>query len=453
MINNKTTRTINRATLFAFSLPAIMQGFMHAPAMALVQGIYAKHAGLPLVALGTAVLITRIFDAVTDPLIGWASDVWHRKTGSRKPLILIGTFLTILGLWNLYRPPQDVTIFYFTTWFLIAYLGWTMTEIPYRAWSFELSSEHATRSKIQGWLGLALTIGTLGFFTTPYITKWLGLTETTETNLDTLAYGAIAIVILMPILNLIALRQVPSGEVPPETERPSVRELLKALFRNGPLIYFNVIFLMISVATGVGQGVAYLFVDGYLGLGPQLALLYMLALPMAFISIPFWTVMCQRYERHKVWAISMFFTGLTILGYVLVPPGGTGFVPAAALLILQGLFTGCVPVASFAIMGDIVDYGRWKYGHDHGALYMSFYSIIQKSVVGLGIALGFVILSFFEFDATVSEQSERAIVGIKLVVAYMPGLSLSLLAYALWRFPISRHQHKIHIQEIEARNA
>jgi GPH family glycoside/pentoside/hexuronide:cation symporter len=448
MSNNKSGRKISNAMLLTFSLPAMMQGFMHAPALAIVQGIYAKYTGISLITLGTAVMVTRIFDAVTDPIIGWVSDTIHRKTGSRKPTILIGTFVTAIGLWFLYRPPEDVTIVYFTSWFLIAYLGWTMTEIPYRAWSFELSSEHATRSKIQGWLGMALILGSLGFYMTPYITQSLGLTETTDTNLETLAYGAVVIVILMPLLNLITLRQVPNGEVPPEAGRPSARELANALFRNRPLMYFIAMFLTINIAMGVGQGVGFLFVDGYLGLGPQLAALYMLMLPATIISIPFWTVMCQRYERQKVWAISMSLTGCTFLAYVLIPTGGTGFIPAAILLVVQGLLMGCVPIASFGIMGDIIDYGRWKFGHDHGAWYMSFYSIVQKALMGVGVAVGFVILGLFAFDATTTQQSEQAIVGIKLVVAYIPGFSLILLSYALWRFPLTRAEHKKHILEI-----
>jgi len=141
MQNSSPRQRLGRASLLVFALPAIMQGFMHAPAASLIQGIYAKHAGLPLVALGTAVLITRLFDAFTDPLIGWASDWWRQKTGSRKPFIVVGTLVTAVGLWFLYRPPEGVTISYFLVWFTVAYLGWTMTEIPYRAWSFELATE------------------------------------------------------------------------------------------------------------------------------------------------------------------------------------------------------------------------------------------------------------------------------------------------------------------------
>ncbi|MGH8506048.1 MAG: MFS transporter, partial [Stenotrophobium sp.] len=64
---------LRRSMLFAFALPGVMQGFMHAPE-AQVQGIYARYAGLPLVALATALLLTRLLDGITYPLIGYLTD-------------------------------------------------------------------------------------------------------------------------------------------------------------------------------------------------------------------------------------------------------------------------------------------------------------------------------------------------------------------------------------------
>src|ERR1041384_5665121 len=99
--------------VIAFMLPGLMAGFMHSPTESLVQGIYAKHAGLALTAIAAGVVLTRIFDLITSPLVGYPSALPARRTGSRKPWIAAGTACSVIGLWFLYRPPAGVTIVYF----------------------------------------------------------------------------------------------------------------------------------------------------------------------------------------------------------------------------------------------------------------------------------------------------------------------------------------------------
>ena len=69
-------------TILLFALPALLVGFMHGPEQQ-IQGIYAKYAGLALAALAMATLLTRAFDAVTYPLIGYLSDLTYARTGTR----------------------------------------------------------------------------------------------------------------------------------------------------------------------------------------------------------------------------------------------------------------------------------------------------------------------------------------------------------------------------------
>src|SRR5439155_15833656 len=95
-MNNRSS--LSRRTLFAFALPGLMVGFMHAPET-IVQGIYAKYAGLTLSALAGALILTRLFDAIPYPLIGYLSDLTARRTGTRKPWLVAGTIVTVVSLW------------------------------------------------------------------------------------------------------------------------------------------------------------------------------------------------------------------------------------------------------------------------------------------------------------------------------------------------------------------
>ena len=64
-------------------------------ALTVIAGIYAKYYGLSLTSIATAMLIARLFDAISDPIIGYYSDALYLRTGSRKPFLLMGAFALI----------------------------------------------------------------------------------------------------------------------------------------------------------------------------------------------------------------------------------------------------------------------------------------------------------------------------------------------------------------------
>ncbi len=438
-----------RGTLFLFALPAILQGLMHAPAKALIEGIYAKHTALALTAIGAAVLITRLFDAVTDPLIGLASDAWHRRTGSRKAFVLAGTLISATGLWFLYRPPEDVGIVYFTGWFMVAYLGWTITEIPYRAWSFELSSEHVMRTRIQTWLAVAMFAGTFAFYSVPYLTRALGLTTSLQINMDTLRYCALGIVALMPLSNLIAVLCVPDGQTHREPRRLGGQELWLALRHNGPFLYFIAMSVILLLTSGLAMGITYIYIDGYLGLSEQLAGILLLSAPATLLGLPAWGLLCQRYERKKVWAVALALGGLSYLAYGLVPAGGTSAGLVALLYGLTIFFLSSTHVVAFAMLGDVADYGLWKFGHDLSGTYTAFYTMISKSILGMGAGMALMMLGWFGYDPGAAAQSDGAAYAIRAMAAWLPGLGVMLIAPLVWRFPIDRSLHARLLDDIE----
>ena len=79
--------------IIAFAIPLIGSTLLLSPVIAVLGGIYAKYYGLSLTSIAGVILAAKLFDAVTDPLIGYYSDRWRLKIGSRKPLILVGVLL------------------------------------------------------------------------------------------------------------------------------------------------------------------------------------------------------------------------------------------------------------------------------------------------------------------------------------------------------------------------
>ncbi|TJY55406.1 MFS transporter [Sinimarinibacterium sp. CAU 1509] len=447
------TTTLSRGMLLAFSLPAIMQGFTHTAAGQLLSGVYAKFLGLPLGALGTAVLACKIFDAVTDPLIGVISDAHKRRGGSRKSWVVAGSLLAAFALWFLLRPPEGVGIAYFTVWYLLVYLGWTVAEIPYRAWSVEITQDYQDRTRVAVWLFVTALVGAIVVFVVPILGPVIGFAESQEVTPVTLSVLALITAVATPVLCLVAIRRVPEGTAATETHDEAPAQLLHSVVGNRPLLWLTGLFLMYSFASGMMQGVLFLYVDVYLGLSKHLAVVLLITGPMAVLATPIWGWLCGRYEKHRAWAFAATGQAIAVALMGLVTPGESALGLVIALTLLNFFFGAAAGVAMPALLGDVVDYGSLQFRRECAGTYYAFYTLMQKSISGAGIAAGMFLIARFGFDATSAAQTPNAVAGIKLAYAYVPAALVLLTAPALLRFPIDRKRHAQIVSALRTRRA
>jgi len=89
---------VARSVLIAYSLSAFVVALPTIPVFIHLPTLYGVTLGLGLAATGYALLIARIFDTVTDPLIGWLSDRFGWKGNRRKPWIAAGAVIAGIGL-------------------------------------------------------------------------------------------------------------------------------------------------------------------------------------------------------------------------------------------------------------------------------------------------------------------------------------------------------------------
>lgn len=441
---------LRRDLLVAFALPTVILGIMHGPE-GLIQGVYAKHAGISLGALAVALLLTKMFDALTYPLIGYLSDLTYARTGSRRGWLIAGCAMSVAGMWFLLRPPTDVDVVYFGIWMAVTYLGWKVMEIPIQAWSYGLSTDYGQRARVQGWRGMAQVIGQLLFFVLPFLALQLGLSSSSEIDFDSLGVVAVICAVALPLATLIFVLRVPSRGV----ERPIVpvvreprhrlRDLWDAIRHNPPLLRLLAAFLPVNLLTGMSSGLAYLYMDVYLGVGAELPAIMGLGLLMSIVGIPIWSALSARFERHRVWAVALILGGIACAAFALVPPGPAAAAACFALFpIVTLVLVGSIVV--YTMSADIVDYGRLHTGQDHSGLYGSMFAFLQKSMIGVAGALGLAFVSGFGFDATADVQTTPAVIGVTLGFAIIPALGLLAAAAIIWNYPLDRTA----IQEVQA---
>ena len=207
MIN--AAETLNTRAQIAYALPVVGNAFILQPVM-LLQGIYAMYFGLSLTTIATILLLSRLFDSVADPLVGYLSD----RTGHRKAFVVCGGILMIISGYFLLVPVNldtldastKVSELYFLLSFLAFYLGYTLFDIPHMAWGSELTTSANETNSIFAWRAVAINCGVILFYCIPFLPVF----ESRDITPHTLQWAAVINGFLMLSMLFISMKLVPS---------------------------------------------------------------------------------------------------------------------------------------------------------------------------------------------------------------------------------------------------
>ena len=422
-----------------YASPIVVTYFLFYPVQILLAGIYAKYFGLSLTTIATIVFAARLFDAITDPLIGYYSDRYRTRLGTRKPWILFGGIGLVISSYFLWTPPASVTGSYLLIWYIAFYLSWTIIDIPHTAWGGELAFSSQEKTRIYSIRAFCLYFGLLLFTIVPLLPFFKGNGFTPETLLWSVLASAI---IMLPIL-LICLKFTSDGRESIRTQKESPQLLLKAIVHNHPLLNLLASFFPISVGYGMYFGLSFIFADAFLGLGGYLPVILAISTVIGLVGASVTYKLSERLEKVKVYGLAAILGASSMAGLAVLEPETT---PLISLTLLTGMFyfsnamvLGSVP----SLLSDIADYGIWKYGTDQAATYFAVYAFMTKAVVGVGGAFGLALINWYEFDATITSHTESSIYGLRLAIAFLPALLMLTSLIAIANTPIDTRRHRL----------
>ena len=168
----------------AYAAPAFALAVVGIPIYVYLPKFYTDVVGIDIAALGTILASVRIFDAVTDPLMGYISDRTVSRFGRRRPYIAAGAVFVALFIYLLFNPPQGSPSFE-TFWFGICsyalFLVWTVVTVPYESLGPELTFDYDERNALFGLRDGLLIAGTLAAAASPAAVQYLfGLSPDAE---------------------------------------------------------------------------------------------------------------------------------------------------------------------------------------------------------------------------------------------------------------------------------
>ena len=485
---------LNHWILASYGAPAMPLAMVLLPMAVYLPAVYAdaEGFGLSLGFVGLVLVLARVFDGVTDPIIGFVSDRFRTRWGRRKPWVLIGTPIYVFGICMLFIPPitfGDVSVLGFTfnsgyPWMLamlvVAYVGATIKDVPYSAWGAELSPNYNERTLVTSWReGFSVTGSLIGAFT-PAIIFFFGFTK----PLDAVYFLSLAIAIIMPVLVINASAFVPEFAVKESREnRLPLRESFRYVWKNNPYRRLVIAFLFSTIGAAMTNTLSFFFVKHVLLAGD----LYGFYLAPYFVSqlvaIPLWFKLSRRIGKHRATMVAIGWYSLwsCFIPLIAIAPIAwfdpfqihnlLAFLPddawAAAVayfndiptgkflffilvMCLKGSSIGALSALPYAMAADVVDVDASMTGKRQGGAYFSIWSMTRKLAYALGLVVGTSLVVFWGFDSLAdplnTTNTPFALLMLAITYSVIPAIFKFVAMPLFWNYPLTEEK----VAEIQA---
>ena len=440
---------ISTLTGIGYALPVVPVTILMS-SNSVLSGIYATHHGLPLTTISLVMLIATLFDAVTDPSIGYLSDRYHARTGSRRPFIVGGAVLLIPCAWFLLNPGEGVTTAYFLIWYLLFYLALTLFQIPHLTWGGGISPIAEQKNRVYAYRSYGSFAGMAIFSIIPM----LPFTEGSKVTPETMRYlVVVAAVILLPTLYMM-LRYVPTGVHRVDNTRVLENPLLamRELITNKPLQWFIAVSVAYTLASAFYIGLLFIVTDSYLGLGEYFVYLMLFNLVLSILTIKPAVVFITSVGKINAFLISALLTAIAFLILLLVLLNTAYTLPLFVLFFtVYGFSSALVNVVVFSLLSDVSDYATLKSGIDRSATCFSLQSFSMKTFTALGVSASVGLAGLWGFDPTALSQEGDLYWVLAVCMGVIPVVLALIAALCIPKIAINEQRHAIIRKRLDAR--
>ncbi len=433
---------------------------------------YNQVLGLPAQWVGAAILLALVFDAITDPVVGYTSDNLHSRWGRRHPFMYASALPVAVSFYLLWNPPtglQDGALLaYLIVVAILVRTFITLYEIPSSSLVAELTDGYDERTSM---LGLRYFFGWWGGLTMAILTYFLLLRPTPEYPVGQLnpdgwrSYGLIASAIMMFAIVVSALgthRHIPHLKRPPE-KRPfsAGRTLaeLKETLSNRPFLALFGSALFGAMAAGLSTSLNIYFNTYFWELTPnEIGILTFgpfLSSTAALIAAP-WLGRHLGKKRAAllIYGLAIALAPVPIVGRLLglMPPNGSpALVPT--LFVFTVIEVALIVTASIlmsSMVADTVEDSQLTTGRRSEGVFFAARSFVQKSVHGIGVLAATGVLTAIQFPQGAEPGEVDLAVVAKLGLVYAPSLVILYVISLLFvtGYRISRESHQANLERL-----
>ncbi len=439
--------------IFLYALPPVGAGYMFC-LVTLYTLKFATDVLLIAPALMGAIYgLSRFWDAISDPLVGYLSDKTRTRFGRRRPW-LFGAIIPIgVSFWMLSAPPDWLSQNQLALWMGIAIIGFfsaqTMFIVPHMSLGAELTDNFHERTKIFGARHAGWIAGYISALATMY---WLILAEA-ESNAavrslaaDQSIYAALFCGMCL-LVCVWGLRERPEFmDKAPEKPWEAVRDI----WRNSHARLLLVVIFIENLGSA-SITIMTLYVAEYVMKAPQLAPLFILSyMVFSFALTPIWIPLAKRFGKKPLWFCSMLVTAVAFGGMITLNPGDENLL--IALAALAGAAGSCGGTVNPSIKSDVIDFDEYRTGERKEGAYFAAWYFVSKSAYGMMLMVTGFALSLSGFVPK-ADQSELVVWTFKGLYSGLPFVAYIIGALLLLRFAFDEKEHRAVMESLEESRA
>lgn len=414
-----------------------------AMASSFLTAYYTDTVGLAALAVGTMMLVARIFDGVTDLVMGAIVDKTKSKYGKARPWVLWTAPFMCIGLIAMFSVPQGLSqsqglIYAYISYIFMNCIVYTANNLPYNALLSRMTLNVQDRAQtaslrfimtqITSMIISAVTanlVMTLGWF-------WLSV-----------IYGIIEMIMLLACFagcKEHVGEDSGSGNI--KVENVPLKTALPALMKNQYFFLQALLFLFLYINTVCIGAMGVYFCINVLGSMAVFTFMSMAQTIPAVIANLVNPSLVKKFGKRKVMMIGSV---LMIVGSCVIGLAGTSVPMIIVGIAIKGFGTGPIMSGVFAMTADVVDYGEWKTGVRSEGLVNSCTSFGMKVGIGIGSAACTWILAFGGYleGADVAMQPASAISAIRFGYGYFGAIMAAVCLLLVFLLNIDKNIDKI----------
>ena len=437
--------------ILAYGLPALPLASLYFSIYVLIGEFYFKNYGLALSIIGSIFIIIRLFDAFTDPIMGYISDNFPLRFGKRKPWVLIGGILFIFSTWMLFVPIyKSVDVEYFFFWLFISAIGWTIAYAPYYAMGAEISMDYLERSKVTFCRELFTILGII-FASLLYSISFDFDNKIFKSGIGT-NIGLFQICIFSSIffvlsMFLFLLSKSNSKEVSYDKnnilnifeifislkKQKLMRKLLFSHFING-------------LANGLPPALFVFYVNSVLKSPEFTGILLFLYFLGALVGVPLWIFISNKLDKHRVWCYAMIYSCFIFIFVLFLKEYDLIFF--AIICILSGLALSADLAIPSSIQADIIDLEYLKTGKRLTGQFFAFWGLVSKAAIAISTGVALILLDIIGFNSD-ENNGKNVLFAVSFIYAGLPIILKMISIYLMWNFKLDKKTHSEILKKIK----
>jgi GPH family glycoside/pentoside/hexuronide:cation symporter len=411
--------------------------------------IYVYGLGLSPFLIGLAISIPRIWDAVTDPVMGNISDNTRMGWGRRRPYMFLGALLGGILCSVMWMPPEALsktgTLVYFLITSMLFFTAYTIYSVPFNALGYELTTDYDERTSVMSYKTMLMNVGSAILL--PWAYKLCLLPQFGENAVE----GARVVGVLFGLIIFFAgfgasvfCREDSNAKVQAKIK---MLPALKYTFSNRVFLLLAMLVCCVIIGVFLAFPLMFYINIAYIVPGNEEEASKLIGLYgtvygfMGIIAVPIINLLGQKFGKKPT-----LFAGLILLlssfpaSWFLFTPDQPKLQLVFALMASPGL--SFVWVLTSAMMADVCDLDELKTGLRREGVYGAIFTFLVKLGLGSVMALSGLILGIAGFNQELKLQSPETVFKMRILFMFLP---LGMIVFALIlvaKYPLSRCKMK-----------